>query len=888
MPEDAGALLVRSGLIASEHLRLARQAQAGSGGTIGEHLVMAGVIDDEALAEFYRVHLVVPQVQPELLTTIPAPLIAKIPAAMATDFRCVPVSCDRDRNLVLAMADPSTTHAVDEISFHTGHYIDRAVATQRQIAWCLVRYYGEITPLATRLAFDQGESEEHGQISFPLRDRSDSIPATGAGYVSNARRRSARMPAALRIDGPPDGDAHDNASQRHDTPPPETLPLPAPTDIPPTDHQGDGGFSSVPVLINNDRPSPRPAYIPPETKEPEISFLHDETSPTGPMRLINKRAQSIPELEARVGEVDVPSGPIPTLHEQLPPVMVSLENSGGVQTRDHSPTGPLPARVAAVPEPISGELATASYGDDEEREAAPSRGDPEHLDRAEHSADSPDDLDDLDNRGGEADSEVHTSFTAAFDDSTGSDEIILLQQKNESRRPHRRTRIGLGISPSTLQQLTGGRDSRPAAGAAADYDNSPTAPFGVPSEAYSSVASAPLLSGESIQEAAHAAAEVYSRQSSQDSGRAVPRVVEDAAPPADSEPSAAPKRWRHRDDTPGPTTATQGLSEEAETTDPEHAFDSVPDLLPHPDDPIASAPLGHEVDPSVEALSYGLDGGPVAPGHELGPSVEALNHEFDDSEVEQLMNGGFAAPLAPSLPPDREHVLDYADSPPPPLSMVSPARAAEGDADTDPSRPSQPRESAAAVGDSARRAPTAPGSAMSFYGNEPRTPELIQALEESSLRLVSVLRQLEQAADRSEVVDTLLAHLSESYQRVAFFTVKAGDLTTWKQRLGQAPIERRDGIKLSLDEASTFQDIVGTRLPFHGPLNDPVSRAFVSAALGYSALEILALPVSVRGRVVGIVYGDTRAQRVFEQHLPVVTRAAGVALERILRARKHH
>ncbi|GAB4510471.1 MAG: hypothetical protein Tsb0020_27690 [Haliangiales bacterium] len=884
MPEDAGALLVRSGLIASEHLRLARQAQAGSGGTIGEHLVMAGVIDDEALAEFYRVHLVVPQVQPELLTTIPAPLIAKIPAAMATGFRCVPVSCDRDRNLVLAMADPSTTHAVDEISFHTGHYIDRAVATQRQIAWCLVRYYGEITPLAKRLAFDQGEPEEQGQISFPLRDRSGSIPAGGSGYVPNARRRSARMPAALRIDGPPEGDAHDAASQGYSPPPPETLPLPAPTDITPTDHHVDGGFSSVPVVIESDRPSPRPAYIPPETKEPEISFLHDETSPTGPMRLINKRAQSIPELEARVGEVDVPSGPIPTLHEQLPPVMVSLENSGGVPTHDHSPTGPLPARVAAVPEPISSELATSSYGGDEERAAAPGRGDPDHHDHTRRAVGA---ADDPDGRGDEADGAAHTSLTAAFDDSTGSDEIILLQQKNESRRPHRRTRIGLGINPSTLQQLTGGPDSRHSAGAASDYDNAPTAPFGVPSEAYSGVSSAPLLSGESIQEAAHAAAEVYSRHSTQDSGRAVPRVVEDAAPPADSEPSAAPKRWRHRDDTPGPTTAPQRHAEDAEATDPEHAFDSVPDVLPHPDDPIASAPLDHQADPSIEALSYALDSGPAAPGYEPDPSVEALHHEFDDSEVEQLMNGGFAAPLAPSLPPDREHVLDYADSPPPPLSVVSPARAAEADADTDPSRPSQPRDPAAAVGDSARRAPTAPGSAMSFYGNEPRTPELIQALEESSLRLVSVLRQLEQAADRSEVVDTLLTHLSESYQRVAFFTVKAGDLTTWKQRLGQAPIERRDGIKLSLDEASTFQDIVGTRLPFHGPLNDPVSRAFVSAALGYSALEILALPVSVRGRVVGIVYGDTRAQRVFEQHLPVVTRAAGVALERILRARKH-
>jgi hypothetical protein len=162
----------------------------------------------------------------------------------------------------------------------------------------------------------------------------------------------------------------------------------------------------------------------------------------------------------------------------------------------------------------------------------------------------------------------------------------------------------------------------------------------------------------------------------------------------------------------------------------------------------------------------------------------------------------------------------------------------------------------------------------------------VQALEDSSLRLVEILRELDQADDRNAVVDTLIQHLAESHQRVAFFVVKSGELTSWKQRLGQEPIERRDGIKLNLDEPSTFQDIVGTRLPFRGPLTDPVSRAFVAAALGFSASEMLALPVAVRGRVVGILYGDTETRRVFEQHLAVVTRAAGVALERILRARK--
>ena len=166
MPEDAGALLVRSGLVSNDQLRLSRQAHAGQGGTIGEHLVLAGFVDDETLAEFYRIHLMVPQVRPEELHGLNRTLLDKIPAAMAMEFRCLPIACDRERNLTLAMADPSTTHAVDEISFFTGDYIIRAVATQRQIAWCLARYYHQITLLGKQM-MDEANVLIAEELPFP-------------------------------------------------------------------------------------------------------------------------------------------------------------------------------------------------------------------------------------------------------------------------------------------------------------------------------------------------------------------------------------------------------------------------------------------------------------------------------------------------------------------------------------------------------------------------------------------------------------------------------------------------------------------------------------------------------------------------------------------------
>ena len=149
--DDAGALLVRSGLVSSSALDEARARVAELGGTLGEQLVAAGVIADDALTDFYKTRLLVPQVNPNTLARLPAKVVATIPSDMAIELRAIPVSLDADNNLTVAMSDPSDRHAVDEIAFFTGAYVVRAVATQMQIAWCLAHYYGHVTHLGQRL-----------------------------------------------------------------------------------------------------------------------------------------------------------------------------------------------------------------------------------------------------------------------------------------------------------------------------------------------------------------------------------------------------------------------------------------------------------------------------------------------------------------------------------------------------------------------------------------------------------------------------------------------------------------------------------------------------------------------------------------------------------------
>ena len=175
MADDAGALLVRSGLVSSSALDEARSRAASQGGTLGEQLVAAGIISDDKLTEFYRQRLLVPQVNPNTLARLSQKVVAAIPSDMAIELRAIPVSLDGDNNLTVAMSDPSDRHAVDEISFFTGTYVVRAVATQMQIAWCLAHYYGHVTQLGARLMQPQRST---GPVTAPTATATPPTKAT--------------------------------------------------------------------------------------------------------------------------------------------------------------------------------------------------------------------------------------------------------------------------------------------------------------------------------------------------------------------------------------------------------------------------------------------------------------------------------------------------------------------------------------------------------------------------------------------------------------------------------------------------------------------------------------------------------------------------------------
>src|SRR5262249_59322489 len=92
--DDAGALLVRSGLVSATALDDARARVASAGGTLGEQLVPTGAITHDDLTDFYCTRLLVPQVNPNTLARLTPKIVGTIPSDMAIELRAVPVSID--------------------------------------------------------------------------------------------------------------------------------------------------------------------------------------------------------------------------------------------------------------------------------------------------------------------------------------------------------------------------------------------------------------------------------------------------------------------------------------------------------------------------------------------------------------------------------------------------------------------------------------------------------------------------------------------------------------------------------------------------------------------------------------------------------------------------
>ncbi len=788
--DDAGALLVRSGLVTTSALDEARARVDELGGTLGEHLVFASAISDEGLTDFYRSRLLVPQVNPNTLARLPVRVIAAIPSDMAIELRAIPVALDAENNLTVAMSDPSDRHAVDEVAFFTGAYVVRAVATQMQIAWCLAHYYGHVTPLGQRLL--QGSTSEPAPAPAPVTPPASAprakgltgkveamrhrgiIPATGP--VNPVRPVSGQIAIATPIATPP------VITPVIEEPPRAVSPLATSSDGVPEKPRARSVSGEIRLPVRRAE-SIKPAMEDPLEEESgpvitvQVSLHHEEE--TGP-RMVAPRRRKVksdpPELYARAGEVDiasdrdrsVDSGPGIIVADDLlepPPQEDRTGEFEAAPRRGDGANGAPTQSIEVSDEASAGVVIHATY----DRESEPVL-----LDRRRPSDD---------------------------------DDVVVLDARKpftRATRPARPTQVGIGALPAVTRAH---RDTEAELDAPTSVDMMAVAP-----------------------------------------GPDDPSSDEIAAPPAPM-----------RDDT--------SLHNLAEPPTPAPARVSTaplaPTHVPAPDDPDDLDDYDDD-DPGLETSV-----------------MSAL--ELDDA-IPQRSSDVVPAHLAKKRH-DHDDVDDGWGPPgttiPPPLLGAVPGSASDGV----PGRiPLSSFDTAPLI--VAPPSPPEPARGMSAV---PAQTSSSHAQKDATSRLLDLIRALERANDRDTVVGMMVAHLAETHRRAGFMVVRAG-ATKGVTELSVFTLEPRPltipFATLRLDRPSTLQDVVGTRLPYRGPTHDEASRIFLAGVLGVAPVEILLVPVTVRERVVGVLFAEHRLRHTFDDQLALAARAAGEALERILMAKR--
>lgn len=129
--DRVGELLVRSKLITLQQLKDAQEEQKKKGGQLGFHLAKLGYIKEDEITKFLSQQYRIPSINLDEYQ-IDGELIKIIPKEMAEKHKVIPVA-RAGSSLIVAMADPTNLHAIDEIKFLTGLNVEPVIAAEGSI-----------------------------------------------------------------------------------------------------------------------------------------------------------------------------------------------------------------------------------------------------------------------------------------------------------------------------------------------------------------------------------------------------------------------------------------------------------------------------------------------------------------------------------------------------------------------------------------------------------------------------------------------------------------------------------------------------------------------------------------------------------------------------------
>lgn len=178
--ERLGQVLISNRLITPEQLESALADQAKSGKRIGQILVERGHISADDLAWALSNHLGYPYVflNPDM---IDQEAVQLLPEEFLRMHQILPI-LRYEREITLAMADPTDQHTADEVAARTGLEIKRALALGSNIDDVLTKLYAqrtaipanEVRPAVQHLQFHLNQALQQGASEIHFDPGSDS------------------------------------------------------------------------------------------------------------------------------------------------------------------------------------------------------------------------------------------------------------------------------------------------------------------------------------------------------------------------------------------------------------------------------------------------------------------------------------------------------------------------------------------------------------------------------------------------------------------------------------------------------------------------------------------------------------------------------------------
>jgi hypothetical protein len=176
---------------------------------------------------------------------------------------------------------------------------------------------------------------------------------------------------------------------------------------------------------------------------------------------------------------------------------------------------------------------------------------------------------------------------------------------------------------------------------------------------------------------------------------------------------------------------------------------------------------------------------------------------------------------------------------------------------------------------------------------EHTTLELVDMVPEEQVSMGARIAQLEaemmNAAERAQIIDSLISLAGLFVESAALFIVQQGIVQGAK---GSGPLAERplDGILFPVQTESLLTKPVTTGEAFRAKVADLPNDARLLRAMGREeALEVLAIPIKVRSRVVNVLYIDGGSDPIpytSESALRALCDHAGAAFEHLILIKK--